>query len=123
METLYSWKARRSGPKMTIFHSCGKIPGVDVIAPNENGQVVAVKGEQAYLLATPPHLAAEYVNMGVSDLFFNYEEATAAYGKDDDAEQERAMLAAAESFRAMLGAAGMAKPSATALVDDFLKRV
>ena len=123
METLYSWSARRWGPKMTVFHSCGKIPGVEKIAPNENGQVVASKGEQMYLLATPTHLGADYVNTGVSDLFFNFDEAVEAYRKDDDAEQERAMLAAAESFRTMLGAAGMAKPSAAALVADFCKRV
>ena len=123
METLYSWSARRAGAKMTLTHSCGKIPGVDRIGPNENGQIVALKGEQGYILATPPHLHAEHVNTGVSDLFFNYEEAVDAYGNDDDAEQQRAMLAAAESFRTMLGCAGMAKPSAQALVDDFLKRV
>jgi hypothetical protein len=123
MDTLYSWQARRSGAKITLFHSCGKIPGVDKIGPNENGQIVAVKGEQAYYLATPPHLHADYVNAGVSDLFFNYEEATGAYGKETDYEQARAMIAAAESFRVMLGAAGIAPPSAAALIADFHKRV
>lgn len=34
MDTLYSWKARRAGGRITIEHSCGKVVGVDSIEPD-----------------------------------------------------------------------------------------
>lgn len=131
METLYSWKARRSGGRITIAHSCGRVSNIDEIAPNENGQIIAVQAAgqasnsppgKAYMLATPPHLAADHVNAGVSDLFFNLEQATEAYGRTEG-DDDTLMLAAAEEFRTMLRCAGIAPPSAAALVADFRKRV
>lgn len=40
MDTLYSWNAKRAGGRITVYHSCGKIPHVDTIQP-EDGKVVA----------------------------------------------------------------------------------
>lgn len=120
MTALYSWIARRAGAGITIEHSCGKITGVIEIAPNENGQLIAWRGGgETYMLATPPSLRADRVNTGVSDLFFNFADAGPAFNEENDT----AALAVAEDFRTMLRAAGIAPPSAAALVADFRKRV
>ena len=42
MDTLYSWSARRSGGRITIMHSCGRVSNIDVIEPRD-GRLVAVQ--------------------------------------------------------------------------------
>lgn len=123
MDVLYSWTARRSGANMTLIHSCGKIAGIREIAPNGNGQLIATKGEQQYMLATPPFLSPDQVSIGASDLFFNFEDAVAAFRLEEDEDRDAAMLRAAEDFRTMLSGAGIAPPAASALVADFVGRV
>lgn len=125
METLYSWSLRRAGAKMTLTHSCGKITGVDTVAPNANGVVVARKGDQEWRLASPPftNRGGSHVNTGVSDLFFNYEDACEAMRADNAAVRAQRLGAAADSFRVMLECAGLPAPTSDALVADFLGRV
>lgn len=45
MDTLYRWSARRSGGRITIEHSCGKIANIDVIAfdPNDPSRLIAIQ--------------------------------------------------------------------------------
>ena len=42
MDTLYSWRARRAGGRITVTHSCGKVPNIDAIEVR-NGEVIAVQ--------------------------------------------------------------------------------
>lgn len=51
MPKLYSWEAKRAGGRITIYHSCGKVVGVDAIT-KQGSKVVAVdKTGAAYELA------------------------------------------------------------------------
>ena len=53
MDKLYSWNAKRAGGRITIYHSCGKIPHVDTIQP-EDGKVVATASDgRKYELHVP----------------------------------------------------------------------
>lgn len=57
MDTLYSWSARRAGGRITVTHSCGKVPHIDTIAP-ENGNIVATAADgRKYHLAVIPYRA------------------------------------------------------------------
>lgn len=47
MEKLYSWRARRAGGRITVTHSCGKVPNVDVIEPRPG----AIAGASAIIVA------------------------------------------------------------------------
>lgn len=131
METLYSWQARRAGAGITLSHSTGKIVNVTSISVNEGGQVVAVAPSLAepVMLSTQPHRDAETerVNMGVSDLFFNNEQACEAYrdadGFGEGDEPTEAMVEAAETFQTTLRAAGLMPPTVAALWADFAGRV
>lgn len=42
MDTLYSWRARRAGGRITVTHSCGKVPNIDAIEVR-GSQIVAVQ--------------------------------------------------------------------------------
>jgi len=54
MDKLYSWTAKRAGGRITVYHSCGKIPGVDTIAP-EDGKLIATvyTGKKFELIVAP----------------------------------------------------------------------
>lgn len=41
MEKLTGWRARRAGGRITVTHSSGKVPNVDVIEPRR-GKIVAI---------------------------------------------------------------------------------
>lgn len=127
MDTLFSWTARRAGPAITVEHSCGKLVGVRNIAVSPLGTVTADHdGYGPLVLDTTPHrdAFAERVNTGVSDLFFNNEQACEAYRLDaDDQGRTNAMRDAAESFQYALRAAGIAPPTVDALWTDFERRV
>lgn len=43
MDTLYSWSARRSGGRITVDHSCGKIANIDVITFDDDGRLIAIQ--------------------------------------------------------------------------------
>src|SRR5688572_9226956 len=130
MDNLYSWTAKRSGPAITIKHSCGGVSGVTGITTDRFGRVIAEHPTYGDLqLSTAPHQDAETdrVNPGVSDLFFNNEQACEAYrdaemGAGDD-EPSEAMNEAAKGFQYMLRAAGLVPPTVAALWADFLGRV
>ena len=127
MDALYSWTAKRAGAAVTVEHSTGKITGIDNIEPNRLGQVIAQHRDgRAFVLATAPHQDAETdrVNGGVSDLFFNNEQACeAAQEAGYPDEPSEAMVEAAKGFQIMLRAAGLAPPTVAALWRDFLDRV
>lgn len=56
MEKLYSWTAKRAGGRITVTHSCGKIPHVDTIQ-SENGVIVATVADgRKFELANPKPL-------------------------------------------------------------------
>ena len=44
MDKLYSWSAKRAGGRITVYHSCGKVPHVDMIQP-ENGALIATASD------------------------------------------------------------------------------
>lgn len=123
MDTLYSWTAYRAGAGITVQHSTGRIVGVREIRTDRWGQVRAERGggHDDVVLSTAPHRDAETdsVNAGISDLFFNHEQACEAYRGDDP----QAAADAVEGFRAMLRAAGLVPPTADALWSDFAARV
>lgn len=39
--TLTNWTAKRAGGRITILHEAGKVTHVDLIAPDENGAIIA----------------------------------------------------------------------------------
>jgi hypothetical protein len=53
MDKLYSWSARRAGGRITVTHSCGKVPHVDTIEPDAEGNVIATasNGRKYHLVA------------------------------------------------------------------------
>lgn len=126
MDTLYTWTAKRSGPSMTVKHSCGSLSGVTGITTDRFGRVIAEHPTYGDLqLSTAPHQDAEAdrVNTGVSDLFFNLENACAAYRDNHPTGRPAALESAARDFQYMLRAAGIVPPTVAALVADFLARV
>jgi len=46
MDRLYSWSARRAGGRITVTHSCGKVPNVDRIELR-GADLVAVQASAA----------------------------------------------------------------------------
>lgn len=56
MEKLYSWRARRAGGRITVTHSCGKIPNVDVIEPRGETIVAVVADGREFELACPSRI-------------------------------------------------------------------
>ncbi len=50
MHKLYGWRARRAGGRITITHSTGKVPNVDVIEPEDGKTVATDKNGQKYEL-------------------------------------------------------------------------
>lgn len=127
MDTLYSWTARRAGAAITVEHSCGKLVGVRNIAVSPQGIVTADHDDYGPLvLDTSPHRDAttERVNTGVSDLFFNNEQACEAYRLDrDDQDRTNRMREAAESMQCALRAEGIVPPTVDALWRDFERRL
>lgn len=129
MDTLYTWQAKRAGAAITITHSTGKITGVAEIAVDDQGRVRAhVPGKEMFdlQLSTAPHQDAttDSVSNGVSDLFFNNEQACEAYrDAADPTEPSLTMTEAAEGFQTMLRGAGIVPPTVDALWRDFLDRV
>lgn len=53
MDTLYSWNAKRAGGRITITHSCGKVPHIDTIQPEAGGVVATGSDGRKYLLHVP----------------------------------------------------------------------
>lgn len=130
MDTLYSWTARRAGAAITVEHSCGKLVGVRNIAVSPQGIVTADHDDYGPLvLDTSPHRDAttERVNTGVSDLFFNHEQACEAYRFDMASNATPYIMPklseAADGFKCALRQAGIAPPTTEALVRDFLGRL
>lgn len=55
MDILHGWRARRAGGRITVTHSSGKVPNVDVIEP-VGGKIVATvaDGRKFELAAAAP---------------------------------------------------------------------
>lgn len=51
MDKLYSWEAKRAGGRITIYHSCGKIVGVDTISRQGNKVIATDKDGRNYELS------------------------------------------------------------------------
>lgn len=127
MDTLYSWTAKRAGAAITVEHSCGKLANVAGLSVDPHGRVLAAHPEYGTLvLDTTPHRDATTlrVNTGVSDLFFNNEQACEAYRLDlDDQDRTNRMRDAAEAMQSALRAAGIVPPTVDALWRDFERRL
>lgn len=47
---LYSWHAKRAGGRITIYHSCGKVPHVDLIQPADGKLMALASNGETYEL-------------------------------------------------------------------------
>ncbi len=65
MDTLYSWSARRSGGRITIEHSCGKIANIDVIT-FDGPRLIAIQASGKKSDAPPGRVFTLHVPEGAS---------------------------------------------------------
>lgn len=65
MDTLYSWSARRSGGRITIDHSCGKIANIDVITFDGN-RLIAIQASGPKSDAPPGRIFTLHVPEGTN---------------------------------------------------------
>lgn len=130
MDTLYSWRAYRSGGAVTVEHSTGKV-ACSGLSVDRFGRVLAQRVDGPVgadlLLAVVPERGAEVetVSTGVSDLFFNFEQASGQvlYDAAFNPTAQPGLAEAARSFQFMLRAAGICPPTIDALVRDYCGRV